>query len=301
MSKGDAKLWGILQDKFEMLRRLGKPREAMRAAETLAALARRAFGLRHPKVAFTLFELGVLEASLALPAQANEHLREAADILEHVEIADAENKALLIQIYNELAALASQSGAVIEACGFYQKAIPTARELEGSDGITLATLYNNVALLHENLQQPGQAEAAYRESLAIYERLGATENEDFATILHNYGNLLAKEGRYADARDTLTQAAELRARVSSEPPIPLAQTQSVLAVAHHGMGDLELAQQFYEKALAVFQSHLPACADDYRLVMENLGSLLRSQGKTRQADSLKDHLRRLTRRPLTEY
>ncbi len=298
MSKGDARLWGILHDKFEMLRRLGKTREAIRAAETLAALGRRAFGLRHPKVAATLFQLATLQAAHDQPALAEGHLREAASMLEEAEPAE---HVLLVQIYCQLAVIASQAGHGAGALAYYEKAVPCVRALEGDHSLTLATLFNNTALIYEALQEPPKAEARYKEALATYEHLQTTRHPDYATILHNLGNLLAKEERYADARETLLHATELRSALLPAEDPTLAQTHSVLAVAHHGMGELELAQQFYERALQIFQKNLPAYADDYRLVMENLGSLLRAQGKTRQADSLQDHLRRLARRPLTDY
>ncbi|MGC3989992.1 MAG: tetratricopeptide repeat protein [Chthoniobacteraceae bacterium] len=298
MSKGDAQLWAILRDKFEMLRRLGKPREAIRAAETLAALGRRAFGRRHPKVAAVLYDLATLQLSQKLTEAAEPHLHEAAEMLEET---GAEDRVLLVQIYSQLALLATQAGRGAEAGTYYERAIPIVRELEGGDSLTLASLFNNAALVQESINDLPAASGSYKASLAIYERLGATNSADYATILHNYGNLLAREERYADARDILTQSSELRTNVLSPDDPTLAQTHAVLAVAHHGMGDLVQAQHFYEQSLQVFQKNLPAYAEDYRQVMTNLGSLLRSQGKTRQADSLQDHLRRLARRPLHEY
>jgi len=298
MSKGDAQLWAILRDKFEMLRRLGKTREAIRAAETLAALGRRAFGRQHPKVAAVLYDLATLQLAQNLSDAAEPHLREAAEMLEET---GPEDRVLLVQIYSQLAVLATQAGRAAEAGSYYEQAIPIVRELEGEESPTLASLFNNAALVQEAQNDLPAAAASYKASLGIYERLQATHNADYATILHNYGNLLAREERYADARDILTQAAELRAGLLAPEDATLAQTRAVLAVAHHGMGDLEQAQHFYEQSLQVFQKNLPTYAEDYRQVMTNLGSLLRSQGKTRQADSLQDHLRRLTRRPLHEY
>ena len=60
MSKGDEKLWAILNEKLDTLRGMGQLPEAIRVAETAAELARRAFAPSDPAVSLSLEKLGQL-------------------------------------------------------------------------------------------------------------------------------------------------------------------------------------------------------------------------------------------------
>src|SRR3954451_9723116 len=58
--KGEAKRWGIMNDKLDMLRASGRLPEAIRVGETLFDLAQRAFTPDDPSFGATLEKLGQL-------------------------------------------------------------------------------------------------------------------------------------------------------------------------------------------------------------------------------------------------
>ena len=58
--KGDEKLWGILNDKLDMLRASNRLREAIRVAETALDLAQRAFKPGASNYTLSLEKLGQL-------------------------------------------------------------------------------------------------------------------------------------------------------------------------------------------------------------------------------------------------
>src|SRR5438093_10498967 len=58
MTKGDASLWVILNDKLDLRRNQGQLNEALAVADKTLEVARRAFAARHPNLALSLEKLG---------------------------------------------------------------------------------------------------------------------------------------------------------------------------------------------------------------------------------------------------
>src|SRR3979409_1238834 len=86
--KGDEKLWGILNDKLDMLRASNRLPEAIRIAETALDLAQRAFKPGDSNYTLSLEKLGQLHDEAGDPAAAKPSLIKAHDFLEKAEPAD---------------------------------------------------------------------------------------------------------------------------------------------------------------------------------------------------------------------
>ncbi len=87
--KGDEKLWGILNDKLDMLRASNRLPEAIRIAETALDLAKRAFQPGDPNYTLSLEKLGQLHDQAGDRVAAKPYLVKAHGFLEKADPVDA--------------------------------------------------------------------------------------------------------------------------------------------------------------------------------------------------------------------
>ena len=120
-----------------------------------------------------------------------------------------------------IAAAALSNACVIQNDrGDYRAALPDCRQalaqsrLLGDAG-TLGRALNNLGLGLEALGETAEAEARFREALALNRRTGNAESE--AINLSNLGTLALGTGRYTPAMDLQAQAAALAGRHAREP------------------------------------------------------------------------------------
>ncbi|MGE0638688.1 MAG: protein kinase [Thermoanaerobaculia bacterium] len=88
----------------------------------------------------------------------------------------------------------------------YEAAIPERIALSGRDHRETANLYNSLAITLTAAGRYDDALAAYRESLAIHERLGRGEELDALIMLGNTGTLAFRVGRTREAEAILARA-----------------------------------------------------------------------------------------------
>src|SRR5256885_5059508 len=86
--KGDQKLWGILNDKLDVLRASNRLPEAIRVAETALTLAQRAFKPGDPDYTLSLEKIGQLHDQAGDRAAAKPYLVKAHGFLEKAEPPD---------------------------------------------------------------------------------------------------------------------------------------------------------------------------------------------------------------------
>src|SRR5205085_12557178 len=86
--KGDQKLWGILNDKLDMLRASNRLPEAIRVAETALTLAQRGFKPGDPNYTLSLEKIGQLHDQAGDRAAAKPYLVKAQPFLETAEPTD---------------------------------------------------------------------------------------------------------------------------------------------------------------------------------------------------------------------
>ncbi len=102
-------------------------------------------------------------------------------------------------------------------------------------------------LLWANLGDWPAAEAEYRQVLPVFQDEGDWRNVAYG--LNNLGEVLLRQGRWAEARDAFHQSVEIKRRLGDEQA--LGQALANLGAAHQLLGNEETAIQEYEEALAI--------------------------------------------------
>ena len=114
-------------------------------------------------------------------------------------------------------------------------------ELQGS-------AWDNIGIVHRRRSELALATAAYEHALALATRAGSQGSE--ARILNNLGSLWTDQGHYRVALSYLTRSAALKAALQMEG-VDVVTTLGNIASIHELRGDVDLALDYWQRALAV--------------------------------------------------
>src|SRR5256886_14754115 len=176
--KGEEKLGGILNDKLETLRASSRLPEAIRVAETMLELAKRASGKHDNALALSYENLGTLLDQSGDRVKAKPYLLKAHGVLEKAKPPD---QRLLYRSARRLAFLNDNLGQQEEAIRYYEKAIAAGTQLEDLPYADLGTMLNNVALIFRKSGRQKAAEPYYLHALEIYEKQLGPQHADVAS------------------------------------------------------------------------------------------------------------------------
>ena len=292
MSKGDEKLWAILNDKLDMLRGTGDLPAAIRIAGTAVELAQRAFGGTSAACALSLEKVGQLHDQAGDRAAAKPYLAKAHQIWTQAELPD---QRAIYRSARRLAFLCDNLGATEEAISFYETAIQAATQLSDLPYSDLGTMLNNIALIYRKSGRQKAAEPYYLHALELYEKQLGPEHADVASVLNNLAVFYTNERRFAEAEQTHLRALAIREKIHPPTHPDIAQSKCNLAVVYHSRGDYPRASELYRASLHAWEEATEKPPADYEIVASNYADLLRSLGKARQAHQLEERARKKRR------
>ncbi|MFL6583299.1 MAG: tetratricopeptide repeat protein [Chthoniobacterales bacterium] len=290
--KGDAKLWGILNDKLDMLRASGRLPEAIRVGETLLDLAQRAFSPDDPPFGATLEKLGQLYDQNGDRNAAKVYLVKAHDVFLKQEPPDHRT---VFRSARRLGFLCDSLGQTGEAVRYYEQAIEAGTNLPDLPYSDLGTMLNNVALIYRKTGRQKAAEPYYLHALDIYEKQLGPNHPDVASVLNNLAVFYTNERRFAEAEKTHLRALAIREKVHPPTHPDIAQSKCNLAVVYHSSGDYARASELYRASIKAWEDATDKPPEDYEIVASNYADLLRSLGKARQAHQVEERARKKRR------
>lgn len=287
--KGAEKLWGILNDKLDMLRASNRLPEAIRVAEAAFDLAKRAFNPGDSNYTLSLEKLGQLHDQAGDRAAAKRCLVEVHSFLEKAEPVDHR---ALFRSTCRLGFLCDNLGETDAAIAYYETAFKAGSNLEDIPYSDLGTMLNNVALIYRRTGRQKAAEPYYLRALEIYEKQLGPDHPDVASVLNNLAVFYTNERRFAEAEKTHLRALAIREKAYPPTHPDIAQSKCNLAVVYHSNGDYARAAELYRASIKTWEEASEKPSEDYEIVASNYADLLRSLGKARQANQLEERARK---------
>ncbi|MGE3885033.1 MAG: tetratricopeptide repeat protein [Vicinamibacterales bacterium] len=129
-----------------------------------------------------------------------------------------------------------------------REALSIRERLDGLDSVELGPLLNELAMLLRT-KDPGEAERLYRRTYDILVAAHGPGNGDAGVVLANIGSLQSRTRRYADARETLTQALAMVTRHHGEHDPRVAGILGNLALAERELGNTRRALELHSRDL----------------------------------------------------
>jgi len=152
----------------------------------------------------------------------------------------------------------------------------------------LATLYNNMSSLYQNMDQLAQAEAYLYLAMEILEKLSESEIEIAITFSNLAGVYLAMDDfdRLDDARNAAQQAIDLFTKVSGDSDVHYAAAVSALGDVCFREGDYPSAEAHFRHALDLTKRDYGDQTLSYAVLCDNLAAALKAQGQLSEAAEL---------------
>src|SRR5262249_20147390 len=132
-----------------------------------------------------------------------------------------------------------------EAEAVLQRAL--SRYSPDADPASVATTYNNLALVYKYQNRFAEAEQAYLKSLALQEKTSGQHSPEVLTVLGNLASTYVDQGQVAAAIDVLRRALEIEKANGQALPL----IHYTYARALEKLARLDDALQEYAKALGL--------------------------------------------------
>ncbi len=173
--------------------------------------------------------------------------------------------------YNNVAVTVMELGDYDEAIRAAEAALAINRkELDPLHPAIDAAL-NNLATLYEDVGKLAEAEALYRESVALSR--DHDDDESIATGLNNLGHTLDLQGNFPEAEEVLKEAIRLRVKALGDSAPDVAQARLNYAAALRKQGRDEEALPIARAALATYERTPDRNLSDFAKGVQVLGTI----------------------------
>ncbi|MBO0721615.1 MAG: tetratricopeptide repeat protein, partial [Blastocatellia bacterium] len=261
----------------------GEYAESKLLLQQALAILEQALGLEHPRVAQTLFNLGIIAHERGEYAEAESLSRRALAIREKTLGPDHPDVAASL---NFLAILYRNMGEYENAALFYQRSLAISEKVLGPESAPVATTLINIANLYCDRGEYAKAEPLYQRALAIIEKALGPQHRYFATTLANLAALNEMRGEYAKAEPLYQQAlASFEKALGPDHP-DLAGAINGLADIYRTRREYDKAEPLYERARSIREKALGP--EDLKLArsLDGLADIYRARREYDKAQTL---------------
>jgi serine/threonine-protein kinase len=303
------------------------------------ALQRELYGDRHPEIADTLDDLGVVHWERSDYDAAEPLFREALglriDFHGEQDIRSAEimaNLASVLRVKGEYetaktllekslsirrqllggdnlevaeglqsyAVLLHEMGQYRQAEAMYDEALAMRRDLLEKDHPLIPSTLASLARLLRDRGELEEAEPLFREALAMRRKVLGNEHQMVATNLDGLALLLTDMERYDESIPLLQEALALRKRLLGEEQVDVGTSLNNLALAYRGKGDYAEAESLFGEAMRLYGKLLGERHLFVGIVQYNLAATMHKKGDLEGADPVYREALQIYRETLPE-
>lgn len=150
---------------------------------------------------------------------------------------------------------------------------------------TITHLGNLAALLRSQQRRP-EAEAIYRETLAMCRQVLPPNSHTLGAHLHNYAIVLIEQGRYDEGEAALVEAVRVFSQAFSPEHEDVLRSRAILPAIMRMRGDLAQAEAELREIVELSRQHRNADDDLILNWRGNIGQLMFEQGDKPGAEAI---------------
>src|SRR5262249_28316623 len=158
---------------------------------------------------------------------------------------------------HDAAAAAYDTGRVDEAEALFRQALALFEHTEGEDHPDVAAVLGNLGAVYEGRCDYMAAARCYERAATIVGECTDSSDEELAQLrlwaLSNWGRLLRKQGRYAQAAAVIRRALTFAEQRFGAESLQTAWTLNDLGILGKFAGWFDAAEQCYHRALAIVE------------------------------------------------
>jgi CHAT domain-containing protein/Flp pilus assembly protein TadD len=193
-----------------------------------------------------------------------------------------------IAALNQQAIRLFQSGRKTEAIALAEKSVEMARTSLGADNKTTAILLSQLGNFYRDSGRFADAERALKTAIPVLERTGTGANFELAAALNNLGGVYLNQDMFSDAEKLFRRSLALYGKL---PPgrerniwrgngiNNLAVLYGAQANAKVESGQIDDANQAYDKMIAMIDAIIPLWTKEFGPTNQNISVLLQNRGE----------------------
>ena len=235
---------------------------------------------KHPELAITLGNLGLILQDLGQYEEAKTCLERALAIQETVY---DEKHPWLATTLGNLGLILRDLGQYEEAKTCLERALAIEETVYDEKHPSLATTLGNLGYILQDLRQYEEAKTCLERALAIKETVYDEKHPSLATTLGNLGLILRNLGQYEEAKTCLERALAIQETVYDEKHPSLATTLGNLGLILRDLRQYEEAKTCLERALAIQETVYDEKHPSLATTLGNLGLILQDLGQYEEA------------------
>jgi tetratricopeptide (TPR) repeat protein len=263
----------------------GQRPAASKLFQEALALHRHSLGIRHLRTITNMNELATNYLMTGDPERAAAVYREVLPIERELYPRDIQTARTLEGLSYGLVREGQGQEALLQA----EEALGIAVQATGENSLDSALAYSSVAEAYRILKATDRALPLYRKARALYEKALGPDHPRVASILSQEGLILMRDGKFALADQSMTQALK-----SLKKGCPACMTE--LAIAESNIGLLRLRQKRYRDADEAFSAAVELREKVGASTSPELADVLQSLALVRQKENLPEDAARLNSR-----
>lgn len=185
---------------------------------------------------------------------------------------------------------AYRQGRYADAKQWFLQALGEARRTE-TPNPALAMTLNNLAAVHEALDETEDAELRYQQSLGVVETIQGAHHPDLVPGLNNLAALYAGKGEFARAVPLWRRSLTILESVLGENHPHLIPALLALAQASQALGNVEQADHWYAQALHIAEAELAADHPQTTAILRRYAAFLRAIDRDEAAAELEARIK----------
>jgi tetratricopeptide (TPR) repeat protein len=261
--------------------------EAERAYVTAITIFKRLPGKEY-ETAVVLRNLGTIYSITARYSDALQVFQQGAKLLKNKT---PDEQALSAQILTSLSILYFRQGKLRQA----ETQIARAGELRSAaafqSDLIDAQMLSQIGAIAQKRRKYEKAEQSYRRSLEITQQQLGLEHPYVAIALTNLANLYTEMRRHREAEGLYRHSLSILERLKPVPDGRLIDTLQALSRLYLNEGENTAAENILAQAVAIARGN-PALGPSVPTLLDAYAKILKSLGKTQDAQSLVDEARR---------
>jgi len=273
----------MFQEIGRAYRTLGRYDRAEPLVARALEMTRRIYGERHPEVASSLNQQGMLLKEQGDYAAAESLYHQALEIQRetlgggHPDLAESLNN---LGVVNRL------NGEYEAAEKYLRESLDLWHKLYGEEHPEIANSTQNLGTVLMMQGEFEEAEELLHDALAMERRLVGDRHPLVATILLNLALVIKKQKRYEEAEPLYRRALEVQREVLGDDHTKVAQTLNNLAVLLIEMDNLAGAEPLLREATEIRRKQFGPDHSEYVASLHNLAFLLQNKEDYAAADTL---------------
>ncbi|CAF3482114.1 unnamed protein product [Rotaria sp. Silwood1] len=164
------------------------------------------------------------------------------------------------------------------ALKYFEKVLQIRLKTYSPYNSSLAITYNNIGLIHREMEDYSQAISFFQKSLEIKQKIFTSYHPSLAITYNNIGEINQLMGEFSQALMSYQKALEIHEKTFSLNHSELATTYDNIGITHQSIGNYSIALSFYQKALKTRQKSLSASHPSVSTSYNSIEHLYQSMG-----------------------